>query len=245
VAEAFVEARPRRVARKKRWLHNLALTALNTAVLRIIFPVGAVAAASWAANRGFGAMHLVEWPSIVETALTIAALDLAIYGQHVLFHAVPSLFRFHRVHHADIDFDVTLGTRFHTVEMLLSMVIKLLAVAALGASVTAVILFEVILAATSVFNHANVRIPSSIDRLLRLFIVTPAMHSIHHSAERTDRDTNFGFSIPWWDRLFGTYRERSAAARPRVGVAELQRQTRQSLRWMLALPFRSSRPRLI
>ena len=171
----------------------------------------------------------MAWPAIVEAALAIVVLDLAIYGQHVLFHAVPLLFRFHRVHHADVDFDVTLGSRFHPVEMLLHN-------PRMG-QVRDDAIFETLLAVTSLFNHANVRLPDSADRVLRRFVVTPAMHSIHHSAEPSDRDTNFGFSIPWWDHLFGTFREHSRAACPRVGVAELQLQTKQTLRWMISLPF--------
>lgn len=240
LAEALLEARPLRVARRTRWLHNLGLTLMNTVLLRIVFPVGAVAAALWSARTGFGLLQLTEWHPAVEIVLSLIVLDLVIYGQHVLFHAVPVLFRFHQVHHADVDFDVTLGTRFHPVEMLLSMGLKLAAVAVLGASATAVVLFETILAVASLFNHANVRIRPALDRILRWFIVTPAMHAIHHSAERADRDTNFGFSIPVWDRLFGTYRSVSAVARPVIGMREYQEDTRQTLRWMVMLPFRSS-----
>ena len=243
IAEALLEARPRRVARRTRWIHNLGLMLLNTAVLRLLFPIGALGAALWSAKHGFGLLHLTSWPVAVEIVLAIVVLDLVIYGQHVLFHSVPFLFRVHKVHHADIDFDVTLGSRFHPVEMLLSMAIKLGAVALIGASVSAVVLFETLLAVTSLFNHANVRVPHAVDRLLRWFVVTPAMHSVHHSADRTDRDTNFGFSIPWWDRLFGTYRARASSERPTVGMPELQFQTRQTLRWMLTLPFRTARSR--
>lgn len=241
IAEVLLEARPRRVARRSRWMHNLGLLLLNTAVLRLLFPIGAVAAALWSAKYGFGLLHLTHWPAALELVAAIVALDLVIYGQHVLFHSVPFLFRFHKVHHADIDFDVTLGSRFHPVEMVLSMGIKLGAVAVIGASVSAVVLFETLLAVTSLFNHANVRLPSAVDRVLRWFVVTPAMHSVHHSADRADRDTNFGFSIPWWDRLFGTYRERPSSDRPAFGMPELQLQTRQTLQWMLALPFGAAR----
>jgi sterol desaturase/sphingolipid hydroxylase (fatty acid hydroxylase superfamily) len=243
IAEAMLEARPRRVARRRRWLHNLGLMLLNTAVLRLLFPIGAAGAALWSAKHGFGLLHLASWPAAVELLLAIVVLDLVIYGQHVLFHSVPFLFRVHKVHHADVDFDVTLGSRFHPVEMLLSMGIKLGAVALIGVSVPAVVVFETLLAVTSLFNHANVRLPIAVDRVLRWFVVTPAMHSVHHSADRADRDTNFGFSIPWWDRVFGTYRPRSSSERPSIGMPELQFQTRQTLGWMLALPFRSGRPR--
>lgn len=241
VAEALLEARPCRVARRSRWIHNVGLMLLNTAVLRLLFPIGAVAAALWSTKHGFGLLHLANWPVAVELVLAIVVLDLVIYGQHVLFHSVPFLFRVHKVHHADIDFDVTLGSRFHPVEMLLSMGIKLGAVAVIGANVSAVVLFETLLAVTSLFNHANVRLPFAVDGVLRWFVVTPAMHSVHHSADLADRDTNFGFSMPWWDRLFGTYRARPSSERPAVGMPELQFQTRQTLRWMLALPFRTGR----
>jgi sterol desaturase/sphingolipid hydroxylase (fatty acid hydroxylase superfamily) len=242
VAEAVIEARPLRVARRTRWIHNLGLMLLNTAVLRFLFPIGAVAAALWSSKHGIGVLHTVSWPAAVEAAMAIVALDLVIYGQHVLFHSVPLLFRVHKVHHADIDFDVTLGSRFHPAEMLLSMGVKLGAVAVLGASVPAVILFETLLAVTALVSHANVHIPYALDRVLRWLIVTPAMHSVHHSADPSDRDTNFGFSIPWWDRLFGTYRARTGGERATVGLAELQSQTRQTVPWMLAFPFRSEQP---
>jgi sterol desaturase/sphingolipid hydroxylase (fatty acid hydroxylase superfamily) len=243
LAEALLEARPRRVARRPRWIHNLGLMLLNTALLRLLFPIGAVGAALWAAKQGVGLLHLASWLAAVELVLAIVALDLVVYGQHVLFHSVPVLFRIHQVHHADIDFDVTLGSRFHPLEMLLSMGIKLGAVALIGASVSAVVLFETLLAVTSLFNHANVRIPHTVDRFLRWFVVTPAMHSVHHSADLADRDTNFGFSIPWWDRLFGTYRARARSERPPIGMPEFQFQARQTLGWMLALPFRSEQSR--
>lgn len=239
IAETMTEARPLRVARRSRWLHNLSLTLLNTIVLRLVFPAGAVAAAIWSTEHRFGILHMVNWHPVAEIVLTLVALDLVIYGQHVLFHAVPILFRFHQVHHADVDFDVTLGTRFHPMEMLLSMLIKLGAAALLGASAVAIVLFETILAVASLFNHGNVRLPGALDRMLRLILVTPAMHSIHHSSEPADRDTNFGFSIPVWDRLFGTYREASAVAHPAIGMPEHQQDTHQTLRWMLRLPLRT------
>lgn len=238
VAEVFAEERPRRVARRTRWLHNLGLTLINTVVLRFLLPLGALSAALWSARRGFGLLHLVDWHPVFEVALSMVVLDLVIYGQHVLFHAVPLLFRFHQVHHADVDFDVTLGARFHPVEMLLSMILKLAAVAVLGASAAAVVLFETLLAVTSLFNHGNVRLPQALDHMLRWFLVTPAMHSIHHSTERADRESNFGFCIPLWDRLFGTYRSASVMARPSIGMPEYQQGTPQTLRWMLLLPVR-------
>lgn len=239
IAETMTEARARRVARRSRWLHNLGLTLLSTIVLRLVFPAGAVAAAIWSTEHRFGLLQSVNWHPAAEIVLALVALDLVIYGQHVLFHAVPILFRFHQVHHADVDFDVTLGTRFHPMEMLLSMLIKLGAVALLGASAASVVLFETLLAVTSLFNHGNLRLPNALDRTLRWLVVTPAMHAIHHSTELADRDTNFGFSIPWWDQLFGTYRRVSIVPQPAIGMPEHQQDTHQTLRWMLLLPFRS------
>ncbi len=243
IAETIIEARPLRVVRQRRWPHNLALTVLNTVVLRLLFPAGATTAALWSAAHGTGLLRQVNLRPFAEIIVAIALLDFTIYLQHRLFHSVPLLFRFHQVHHADIDFDVTLGSRFHPVEMILSMAIKLAAVVVIGASAAAVVLFELLLAVTSLFNHANVRIPHSVDRMLRWLVVTPAMHVVHHSTKRADRDSNFGFSIPWWDRLFRTYRERSVVKRPAVGMPEHQSRLDQTVRWMLTLPFCSARAR--
>lgn len=243
LAETFSEARQLRVGRRRRWMHNLGLTALNTAMLRLVFPAGATAAAFWAATHGIGLLRLIALPPSVEIVLAMAMLDLTIYAQHRLFHSTPALFRFHQVHHADVDFDVTLGSRFHPVEMFLSMLIKIAAVVVIGASAPAVVLFELVLAATSLFNHGNVRIPSSLDRLLRLLIVTPAMHTVHHAVDRADRDSNFGFAISWWDHILGTYRDRSAVASPAFGLPEHQSGIDQTLAWMLLLPFLRTRRR--
>lgn len=245
LAELFFEARPLRVSRKSRWLHNLGLTLVNTVLLRLAFPVGAMSAALWAERHEVGLLQLVHWNAALEILVSLALLDLLIYGQHVLFHSVPLFFRFHQVHHADVDFDVTLGTRFHPMEMLVSMLVKLAAVVLLGPSAVAVVLFETLLAVTSLFNHGNIRIPPTIDRVLRWVVVTPAMHTIHHSVKRADRDTNFGFSIPWWDRLFGTYRQDFVGTRPAIGMPEHQESRPQTLRWMLTLPFSSQRHRSV
>lgn len=242
IAETIVEARPLRVARRARWTQNLTLTLLNSITLRLLFPLGATAAAIWSDGRAIGLLRLVSWPPLLEVAIAIALLDLTIYGQHVLLHAVPVLFRFHQIHHADVDFDVTLGARFHPIEMLLSMVIKLSAVVVIGASAATVVLFETLLAVTSLFNHGNLRLPRAVDRALRWVVVTPAMHVVHHSPEPSDRNTNFGFNIPWWDHLFGTYRERSSADPRLVGMPDHQFDIRQNVRWMLMLPFRPTRP---
>lgn len=242
MAEVFLEARPLRVGRRSRWMQNLALTLINTAILRAALPLAAVLAATWSARSGFGLLHHVEWHGGVEILVALVVLDLTIYGQHVLFHAVPALFRFHQVHHTDLDIDVTSGTRFHPVEMLLSALLKFAAVAALGATPVATILFETLLAVTSLFTHANVRLPRKLDAVLRWLIVTPSMHAIHHSALRADRDTNYGFNLPLWDRLFRTYRADASGSHPPLGLEEHQDGARQTLRWLLTLPFMAPRP---
>jgi sterol desaturase/sphingolipid hydroxylase (fatty acid hydroxylase superfamily) len=208
-------ARPRRrleLPRRLRWPNNFALVALDTALVRLLFPAAAVDVAMAAEARGWGLLNAIEPPLWLAVVVTVLVLDLAIYLQHVLLHAVPALWRLHRVHHADLEFDVSTGVRFHPVELLLSMGIKLGVVAALGASAGGVLLFEVLLNASSMFNHGNVRIPDGVDRALRWLVVTPDMHRVHHSIHAEETNSNFGFNLPWWDRLLGTYR-----AGPRAG----------------------------
>lgn len=196
--------------RTRRWPNNLGIVLLDTLIVRLAFPVTAVGVALLAETRGWGLFHVAGVPLWVAIPLAILILDLAIYGQHVLFHAVPPLWRLHRMHHADLAFDVTTGIRFHPAEILLSVAIKLGVITALGAPAVAVVLFEVLLNATSLFNHGNVRIPPRLDRVLRLIVVTPDMHRVHHSISAEETDSNFGFNLPWWDRLFGTYRDQPA-----------------------------------
>ena len=208
-------ARPRRRLTHPRWLRwyaNLGLAALNTALVWLLIPLAPVALAVIAESRGWGLLNLVELPFWLEVLLAVIVLDFAIYLQHVVFHAVPALWRLHRMHHADLDFDVTTGARFHPVEILLSVAIKLAAVALIGAPAAAVLIFEILLNATSMFNHGNLRMPAWLDRMLRWIVVTPDMHRVHHSDIPAETDSNFGFNLPWWDRLFGTYR-----AQPRLG----------------------------
>ncbi|MCY3754375.1 MAG: sterol desaturase family protein [Alphaproteobacteria bacterium] len=208
-------ARPRRRLTHPRWLRwyaNLGLAAFNTALVWLLVPLAPVALAVIAESRGWGLLNLVELPFWLEVLLAVIVLDFAIYLQHVVFHAVPALWRLHRMHHADLDFDVTTGARFHPVEILLSVAIKLAAVALIGAPAAAVLIFEILLNATSMFNHGNLRMPAWLDRMLRWIVVTPDMHRVHHSDIPAETDSNFGFNLPWWDRLFGTYR-----AQPRLG----------------------------
>ena len=202
----------RALTRPRRWSANLGLVVLNTVVLRVLFPAAAVGMASFAAAQGWGALHYFAVPYGWGVLGSVLVLDLCIWLQHVMVHAVPILWRVHRVHHADLDFDVTTGARFHPLEIVLSMLIKFAVIVALGPPVLAVVIFEVLLNATSMFNHANVRLPERLDRVLRWFVVTPDMHRVHHSAEEDETNSNFGFNLPWWDRLFGTYR-----AQPRAG----------------------------
>jgi len=234
---------PRRrptVSKPTRWLSNLGLVAVNTVAARFLVPLGAVGMALLAQERGWGLFNYVELPSWLAVVLSVVALDLFIYLQHVLFHAVPLLWRLHAVHHADLDFDATTGVRFHPVEIVLSLLIKLAAVAVLGAPALAVLIFEVLLNATSVFNHANVRLPGWLDRLARLFLVTPDMHRVHHSVIPRETNSNFGFSLPWWDYLFGTYRAQPEKGHEgmTIGLEQVRDERKADrLHWMLQLPF--------
>lgn len=203
----FAAPRRRRgIPRLLRWSNNLGVVALDTLLVRLLFPVVAVGLALLAEDRGWGLFNLLQVPGWLAFILSLLALDLAIYLQHVMFHAVPGLWRLHRMHHADLEFDVTTGLRFHPVEILLSMGIKLAVVMALGPPAAAVLVFEVLLNATAMFNHSNVSIPPVIDRVLRLIVVTPDMHRVHHSIHPDETNSNFGFNVPWWDRFLGTYR---------------------------------------
>src|SRR4051794_31996785 len=200
---------PRRdwsVGRAPRWPANLGILLLDAVLVRLLFPVAAVGVAAIAAQRGGGLLNITRWPPVLEGLLGFLALDLTIYAQHVAFHKVPLLWRLHRMHHADLDIDVTTGLRFHPIEIVLSMLLKMAVVVVIGVPAVAVIAFEVVLNATSMFNHSNATMPRWLDRIVRLLMVTPDMHRVHHSVLRRETDSNFGFNLPWWDRLFGTYR---------------------------------------
>ena len=204
--EVLAPRRRQLLSRWARWPSNLGIAVLNTLLLRVAFPSAAAGLAALAADRGWGLLNNIPLPDVARLVVALLALDLAIYLQHVMFHAVPVLWRLHRMHHADLDFDVTTGARFHPIEILLSMALKLGVVAALGAPALAVLIFEIALNATSMFNHGNVVLPTPLDRVLRSFVVTPDMHRVHHSARPNETNSNFGFNLPWWDRLLGTYR---------------------------------------
>lgn len=242
LAELLAPRRPLRTGRGFRWFNNLSLVVVDSVLLRLLFPLLAVETALVSQEHGWGVLNLIAAPAWVAVPLAILALDFIIYLQHRIFHAVPWLWRLHMVHHADPDIDVTTGVRFHPVEIILSMLIKMAAVLALGAPPVAVFLFEVLLNATSMFNHGNVRLPLGLERLLRLIVVTPDMHRVHHSVHRDETDSNFGFNVPWWDRLLRTYRDqpRDGHAQMTIGLPQFQNNLRQSLPWMLAAPFRES-----
>ncbi|MCG6903939.1 MAG: sterol desaturase family protein [Rhodobacter sp.] len=212
LAEIAAPRRRREIPRLLRWSNNLALVVLDAALVRLAFPVLAVGLAVIARDRGWGLMNLIDLPVWAAIVIAVLLFDLVIYLQHVVFHAVPVLWRLHRMHHADPEIDVTTGIRFHPVEILLSMALKLAVVAVLGPPAVAVLIFEVLLNATSLFNHSNLKLPPRLDAVLRLFVVTPDMHRVHHSIRREETDSNYGFNLPWWDRLLGTYR-----AAPRDG----------------------------
>ena len=209
--ELVAPRRQLKVRRWQRWPGNVGVVVIDTLLLRIVFPAAAVGLALVAEANGWGLLNLVAAPQWLAILVAVIVLDLVIYAQHVLFHAVPILWRVHRMHHADLDIDVTTGIRFHPVEILLSMVIKLSAVVALGAPPLGVMIFEVLLNATSMFSHSNIRLPAALDGHLRRILVTPDMHRVHHSIVARETNSNFGFNLPWWDRLFGTYRAQPAA----------------------------------
>lgn len=234
---------PRRrlsVSKVLRWSNNLVLVVINSIILRLLFPMAAVGIAVFAEHRGWGLLNYYELPITVSVILAVIMMDGMIYLQHVMMHAIPALWRLHRVHHADPDFDVTTGARFHPIEIILSMLIKFAVIIVIGAPMVAVIFFEVILNATAMFNHSNVRLNPTIDRFLRLILVTPDMHRVHHSVEADETNSNFGFNLPWWDRLLGTYRAQPRAGHENMTIGIHQYNQPEQVSWlhkMLLLPF--------
>ena len=210
--EVAAPQRRREIPRLLRWSNNLGIVVIDTLLVRLTFPIAAVGMATLAQARGFGLFNVYAVSGWIAFLVSVAALDLAIYLQHVMFHSVPALWRLHRMHHADLEYDVTTGLRFHPVEILMSMGVKLAVVAVLGPPAAAVLVFEVLLNATAMFNHGNIKLPASVDRVLRLFMVTPDMHRVHHSIDPAETNSNFGFNLTWWDRLLGTYK-----AEPKLG----------------------------
>jgi sterol desaturase/sphingolipid hydroxylase (fatty acid hydroxylase superfamily) len=235
---------PRRAltaSKAMRWTSNLGIVVLNTLLLRLAFPLAAAGMAAFAAANGWGLLNHFHVPLWLAVPIAVIAMDFVIWLQHVMVHAVPALWRLHRVHHADLDDDVTTGSRFHPIEIGLSMLIKFATITVLGPPVLAVVIFEVLLNATAMFNHGNIRIPVVVDRVLRWFVVTPDMHRVHHSIEDDETNSNFGFNLPWWDRMFGTYRDQPRAGHDAMTIGiHGHRDPREVARLggMLALPFR-------
>ena len=237
-------AAPRRkltVSKPLRWVNNLGLVFFNSYILRVLFPAAAVGVAVTASQQGWGLFNVYELPPVITIMASVVILDFVIYLQHVMVHAIPILWRLHRVHHADPDYDVTTGARFHTLEIILSMLIKFATILLLGPPVIAVILFEIILNVTAMFNHANVSLPPALDRVLRWIVVTPDMHRVHHSIEDDEANSNFGFSLPWWDRLFGTYRDQPRGGHEGMRIGIRKYHDEKDVSWItgiLTLPFR-------
>jgi len=240
LSEVLAPRRPLSVPRLQRWTSNISLLVLNSLLLRLLFPAAAVGIAYTAAEAGWGLFNQVNLPYWLEVILAVLLLDLAIYLQHLLMHRVPLLWRLHRVHHADLDIDLTTGSRFHTLEILVSMLIKAAVIFILGPALLAVLIFEALLSGMALFNHANVRLPGTIDRLLRLLLITPDVHRVHHSILRHETNSNYGFNLSIWDRAFGTYiaQPEEGHSAMTIGIPEF-RDPRQvdRLRGMLALPF--------
>ncbi|NNG07496.1 MAG: sterol desaturase family protein [Desulfobacteraceae bacterium] len=233
---------PRRqltTSKMSRWASNLAITFLNPGAVRLVFPIVAVSMALTAQKNGWGLLNSYDLPFWLSVVVGVAVLDFVIYLQHIMFHAVPVFWRLHMVHHADLDFDVTTGLRFHPIEAVLSMGIKLAVVVLLGPPATAVLIFEVVLNATAMFNHGNIRLPLKIDRVLRFLVVTPDMHRVHHSVFPSEANTNFGFNLPWWERLFGTYRDQPSEEHEgmSIGLGQFREARRLSFPWLLIQPF--------
>ena len=238
-AEALLPARARNFGRRKRWPANLVLSVTNTAMLRLAFPLLAVGAAIWAQTSGIGLFHWIAVPYPLAFAASLIVLDVVIWGQHVAMHRTGLLWRFHRVHHTDRDVDVTTALRFHPGEIAFSMGLKMAAVIALGAPPASVIVFEAILNGMAMFNHANLKLPAGFERMLRWIVVTPDMHRIHHSLMRDEMDSNYGFNLSLWDRLFGTYRAAAARADFTLGLEHFQTAVPNEWGFVFALPFRA------
>ncbi len=229
------------ISKTVRWINNLGLVFFNTYILRVLFPAAAIGVASFASEQGWGLFNYYhDVPFWFAVVASIIIMDFVIYVQHVMVHAIPILWRLHRLHHADLDYDVTTGSRFHTLEIILSMLIKFATILLLGPSIVAVIIFEIMLNATAMFNHGNISLPKKLDKYLRLILVTPDMHRVHHSVEDDEANSNFGFSLPWWDRLFGTYRDQPRAGHQGMTIGINKYRDPKQVSWlpgMLLFPF--------
>lgn len=238
--EVIAPRRALTVSKAVRWANNLGLVFFNSFIVRFLFPTAAVGVAVMATENQWGLFNLIDVPIWLAVLASVVIMDFVIYLQHVMVHAVPVLWRLHRVHHADLDFDVTTGARFHTLEIILSMLIKFATILLLGPPVVAVIIFEVLLNAMAMFNHGNVGLPKTLDNFLRWFVVTPDMHRVHHSIEDDETNSNFGFNLSWWDRLFGTYRDQPRAGHTgmTIGIHNFSKPKQCSwISGMLVMPF--------
>lgn len=240
ITELVVPRRSLRMSKVLRWFSNISMTTLNT-ILVALLPLAAVAYAYTVEEAGVGLLNRVPLPPVLAVVITVVIFDCLIYWQHVIFHKVPILWRLHRVHHSDVDLDVTSGARFHAIEIILSMLIKLAAVRIIGPPALGILIFEVVLNGSAMFNHSNIRLPLALDRIVRLFLVTPDMHRVHHSVHRDETDSNYGFNLPWWDYLFGTY-----TAQPRdghddmsIGLHEFREVREQYVDRLLVQPFKN------
>lgn len=231
--------RPLTTSKKTRWIANLSLIIGNPLLVRLVMPILAVDVALIAEQRAWGVLNIYSVPYWVEFLVCVVVLDFIIYLQHVMFHAVPLLWRLHMVHHADLDYDLTTGLRFHPIEILLSMCLKITAVFALGPPVAAVLTFEIILNGMSMFNHGNIELPRRLDRILRRFVVTPDMHRVHHSVLIKETNSNYGFNLSLWDRTFGTYLDQPSRGHQdmTIGLSQFRDHGRLTLPWLLILPF--------
>jgi len=237
--EIYLPRRPLSTSKLTRWIGNLGLVLIDSIAVRLVFSITLAGFAILVQQRGWGVLNQLDlsyWPKVL---ISVLALDFTIYLQHAMFHAIPLLWRLHMVHHSDMDFDVTTGVRFHPIEIILSMGIKILAVVLIGPPPLAVLIFEVLLNGTSMFNHGNVRYSKNIDSILRLLVVTPEMHRVHHSTIRWETNCNFGFNFPWWDRVFGTYRPQpfKGHLEMTIGLDQYKEPKKLTLAWLIALPF--------
>ena len=239
VWELLAPRRQLQTSKSLRWFNNLGIVFIDTLALRLLLPFFAIDVALLAGKGGWGLLNNVSLSYWMRVTIGVVVLDLAIYLQHAVFHGLPILWRLHMMHHSDLDFDVTTGVRFHPIEILLSMGIKMTVVFLVGISALGVLIFEVLLNATSLFNHGNVCLAASIDHVLRVFVVTPEMHRVHHSVIIRETNSNFGFNLPWWDRLFGTYKEQPAAGHIEmtIGLSHFRDPKGLTLPWLLVLPF--------
>jgi sterol desaturase/sphingolipid hydroxylase (fatty acid hydroxylase superfamily) len=239
ILETYFPRRRLKVSRLQRWSNNLGLSVLNSVLMKLIFPVAGTGLAVIAIEEQFGLLNQLDIPAVVAVLIYIVAFDLTIYFQHRFFHFLGPLWRLHRMHHTDLDYDLTTGNRFHPLSIVFSLLIKLVLVILMGPPIIAVLVSEILLNLTSMFNHSNVNVPPSVDRVLRWFVVTPDMHRVHHSQDQLEYNKNFGFNFPWWDRLFGTYQEQPAMGHESMLIG-IQGFTSESSVWlhrMLAQPF--------